>query len=65
MYKVPQNTLKLEKLLCCYPNRIGYQVLHLPEGDLGATTAKRQLLYVSRHIHLVAVVVLNHTPRTK
>ena len=26
----------------------------LPKGDLGATTAKRQLLYVSRHINPVA-----------
>ena len=26
----------------------------LPKGDLGATTAKRQLLYVSRHTNSVA-----------
>ena len=26
----------------------------LPKSDLGATTAKRQVLYISRHINLVA-----------
>ena len=29
-------------------------MLHLPKGDLGTTTAKRQLLYVSRHTNPVA-----------
>ena len=36
-----------------------------PKGGLGAMTAKRQLLYISRHITLSPVVVLSHIPRTK
>ena len=56
---------KNKKLSCCNPNREGYQVLHLAKGDLGATTAKRPLLYVSRHINPVAGCSLSHTPKTK
>ena len=65
MYKVSQDTLKI-KIKHCYVVTLTGEAIRchtLPKGDLGATTAKRQLLYVSRRKTQSQVVVLSHTPR--
>ena len=56
MYKVPQNTFKMKIKNCQVVTLTGEAIrcYTLPKGDLGAMTAKRQLLYVLGHINPVA-----------
>ena len=54
MYKVSLDTIKIKNCQVVTLTGEAIRCYTLPKGDLGATTAKRQLLYVSRHINPVA-----------
>ena len=54
MYKVSLDTIKIKNCQVVTLTGEAIRCYTLPKGDVGATTAKRQLLYVSRHINPVA-----------
>ena len=54
MYKVLQNALKTKKCHVVILTGKAIRRYTLPKSDLGATTAKRQLLIVLRYINFVA-----------
>ena len=54
MYKVSLDTVETKNCHVVTLTGEAIRCYTLPKGDLGATTAKRQLLYVSRHINPAA-----------